>query len=246
MQERRLRLGEVLDDYCPREKRLTNHVIVALVGDEVIFIRNPEDLGGGLGQMSGLLRGRMGTRVQDHAEGAPVYFFRAVDVVAFESEASVPGDSIDFKIVAAGLTVTDDVADTVADSIAVVGKAYTPEKPTALRLGGWARSYDPAEAVTFFWSYHSEEFPRTGLGQQTFGQVSGLSSPRGYFLVEVLSAADAVLATIQTEFPFLSLEPDERAGIDIGLDSLASWKLRVRQVEGSFASDSVSLEVFPA
>lgn len=35
MQERRLRLGEVLDDYCPREKRLTNHVIVALVGDEV-------------------------------------------------------------------------------------------------------------------------------------------------------------------------------------------------------------------
>ncbi len=35
MQERRLRLGDVLDDYCPREKRLANHVIVALVGDEV-------------------------------------------------------------------------------------------------------------------------------------------------------------------------------------------------------------------
>ena len=35
MQERRLRLGDVLDDYCPREKRLSNHVIVAIVGDEV-------------------------------------------------------------------------------------------------------------------------------------------------------------------------------------------------------------------
>lgn len=35
MQERRLRLGDVLDDYCPREKRLTNHVIVALVEDEI-------------------------------------------------------------------------------------------------------------------------------------------------------------------------------------------------------------------
>lgn len=35
MQERRLRLGDVLDDYCPREKRLSNHVIVALVGDQV-------------------------------------------------------------------------------------------------------------------------------------------------------------------------------------------------------------------
>ena len=35
MQERRLRLGDVLDDYCPREKRLSNHAIVALVDDEV-------------------------------------------------------------------------------------------------------------------------------------------------------------------------------------------------------------------
>ena len=35
MQERRLRLGDVLDDYCPREKRLSNHVIVAIVDDEV-------------------------------------------------------------------------------------------------------------------------------------------------------------------------------------------------------------------
>lgn len=35
MQERRLRLGDVLDDYCPREKRLSNHVIVALVDDQV-------------------------------------------------------------------------------------------------------------------------------------------------------------------------------------------------------------------
>lgn len=35
MQQRQLRLGDVLDDYCPRERRLSNHVIVAMVGDEV-------------------------------------------------------------------------------------------------------------------------------------------------------------------------------------------------------------------
>ena len=35
MQQRQLRLGDTLDDYCPRERRLTNHVIVAMVGDEV-------------------------------------------------------------------------------------------------------------------------------------------------------------------------------------------------------------------
>jgi hypothetical protein len=35
MQQRRLRLGDILDDYCPRERRITNHVVVALIEDEV-------------------------------------------------------------------------------------------------------------------------------------------------------------------------------------------------------------------
>lgn len=35
MEQRRLRLGDIIDDYCPRERRLTNHAVVALVGDEV-------------------------------------------------------------------------------------------------------------------------------------------------------------------------------------------------------------------
>lgn len=35
MQQRRPRLGDVVDDYCPRERRITNHVIVAMIEDEV-------------------------------------------------------------------------------------------------------------------------------------------------------------------------------------------------------------------
>jgi translation initiation factor IF-2 len=35
MQQRRPRLGDILDDYCPRERRVTNHVIVAMIEDEV-------------------------------------------------------------------------------------------------------------------------------------------------------------------------------------------------------------------
>ena len=39
MQQRQLRLGDTLDDYCPRERRLTNHVIVAMVGEDVKQVR---------------------------------------------------------------------------------------------------------------------------------------------------------------------------------------------------------------
>ena len=33
MEQRSLRLGDIVDDYCPRERRVTNHAIVAIVGD---------------------------------------------------------------------------------------------------------------------------------------------------------------------------------------------------------------------
>lgn len=35
MQQRRLRLGDILDDYCPRERRITNHAVVAMIDDQV-------------------------------------------------------------------------------------------------------------------------------------------------------------------------------------------------------------------
>jgi len=35
MQQRQLRLGDILDDYCPRERRVTNHAVVAMVGHDV-------------------------------------------------------------------------------------------------------------------------------------------------------------------------------------------------------------------
>jgi hypothetical protein len=39
MQQRQLRLGDILDDYCPRERRVTNHAIVAMTGQEVLQTR---------------------------------------------------------------------------------------------------------------------------------------------------------------------------------------------------------------
>jgi hypothetical protein len=35
MQDRRYRPGDVLDDYCPRERRITDHAVVAMIDDEI-------------------------------------------------------------------------------------------------------------------------------------------------------------------------------------------------------------------
>jgi hypothetical protein len=39
MHARQLRVGDLVDDYCPRERRLSNHAIVALVGDDIRQVR---------------------------------------------------------------------------------------------------------------------------------------------------------------------------------------------------------------
>lgn len=39
MEQVRLRVGDTLDDYCPRERRLTTHAVVALVEDRVKLTR---------------------------------------------------------------------------------------------------------------------------------------------------------------------------------------------------------------
>ena len=35
MDQRRLRIGDILDDYCPRERRVTNHAVVAMIEEDV-------------------------------------------------------------------------------------------------------------------------------------------------------------------------------------------------------------------
>jgi hypothetical protein len=35
MPERRYRPGDAVDDYCPRERRITDHAVVAMIGDEI-------------------------------------------------------------------------------------------------------------------------------------------------------------------------------------------------------------------
>jgi hypothetical protein len=35
MEQRPLRLGDILDDYCPRERRLTNHAVVAMIEENI-------------------------------------------------------------------------------------------------------------------------------------------------------------------------------------------------------------------
>jgi hypothetical protein len=39
MEQRRVRLGDIVDDYCPRERRITNHAVVAMIEEDIRLTR---------------------------------------------------------------------------------------------------------------------------------------------------------------------------------------------------------------
>jgi len=39
MEQRRVRLGDIVDDYCTRERRVTNHAVVAIIEDQIQLTR---------------------------------------------------------------------------------------------------------------------------------------------------------------------------------------------------------------
>ena len=73
MQQRQPRLGDILDDYCPRERRLTNHAVVASVVDGLTLNRERA-----AAAASGLL---LATDVADYLVGRGVPFRRSHEIV---------------------------------------------------------------------------------------------------------------------------------------------------------------------
>lgn len=101
MDQRRLRLGDILDDYCPRERRVTNHAIVAMIEDDIKQTRcttcDAEHAYKG---------GKVPRR---RKKDAPSLVPPAADVpVAMSAAADGPADDVQPEEPAEPMTVSDD------------------------------------------------------------------------------------------------------------------------------------------
>lgn len=209
---------------------------IVVIGNEICFLRS---VGSEPFSLSGLIRGRAGTLVEDHPAGTEFYIMAASAVLSVYSSLFAPGTTLYYKLQAQERAKAVDVGEVEFQSIPIVGKSYTPLAVTGLRQASLNNSYDSSGDVRLDWCYQSNEFRRTGLGTQGFGQVSGRSSPRGFFLVEVVG-----VDKFTTTNPYFVLDTSLRTSL--GLDSMASWTVRVSHVEGSFTSTPTSITLSPA
>ncbi len=127
MQQRRLRLGDILDDYCPRERRITNHVVVAMIEEHVKQTRCSTcdaDHEYKQGKAPSPRRRKPDTALAGDIEGA-LRSRTAVEDVEIDADASeqdledeeqmAPGESFDVPMVAADGDPDAESSDLDAD-----------------------------------------------------------------------------------------------------------------------------------
>ncbi len=113
MEQRRLRLGDILDDYCPRERRVTNHAIVAMIEDDI-------------------KQTRCTTCDAEHAyKGAKVPKRRKKDAPALVPAAADMPPAIDDEPVDEGFQVEDESFEPEPAEIAAEPNADVEEPPPA-------------------------------------------------------------------------------------------------------------------
>jgi len=120
VEQRRLRLGDILDDYCPRERRVTNHAVVAMIEEDV-------------------KQTRCTTCDAEHAyKGGKAPRRRKKDTPALEGALDLPAVAGAVGATDAGDTVDEDAIDAPDEKIvteaplqadAVAAVAASPDEP---------------------------------------------------------------------------------------------------------------------
>jgi hypothetical protein len=178
MQQRRQRPGDIVDDYCPRERRITDHAIVAMVEEDVQRTRCV---------VCDFEHEFKGGRVppQRKKKSTSVLFSQVLD--GFDSPARIAGTSSDGAAV-----VRDD--PTPADDAARVGGEIPPTssdpEPPRAEEGGFRRSLiraqlprpegqaPPARAIPEF-TMHQPQHPRGRRHGRRPGHGQGSPGHRG-------------------------------------------------------------------
>src|SRR5690606_27644871 len=139
---------------------------VAVIGEEVFFLRKLTAVSGSTYRLDGLIRARYDTDRQAHAIGAKVFICKFDEILALTDPLLTPGASLYVKAqpyAATGLSL----ASVSAINKTLYGKGLVPPPPCGLRVTAPAKgvaAYRTGQDVTFAWASRLSDPPELGAG----------------------------------------------------------------------------------
>lgn len=153
---------------------------LCLIGNEVFYLRKLTASGSGTYKLDGLVRARLGSSMQAHSTGDPVFIFPASNVHRIRDLLLAPGNPIYVKVVPAGMTL-DEVS---SFSHTLTGEGIRPLTPTSLITRHARNCYKTGQNIDLHWNYYdlSSYGARNGSGFQAAGEpLEEDVAPTGFF-----------------------------------------------------------------
>lgn len=211
---------------------------IAIIGEELFYLRGVENLGNNNYKLKGLLRARLGTKKVAHNPGTPVYICRSHEIDLVRSAALVPGVALYAKSQPYTASAGLDLAEAAPSSIVLRGDALRPLAPGSLRTSTLSPSFPAGASLVLKWCYYNFDAKWAGAGMSPAGTATPAVPVPGIFLVEIVSGVTVVRSTTTTS-PTFTYSFAERVA-DFGLDP-ASFTVRVSHIENGFTSEASSL-----
>lgn len=237
-------LTEYFEDLTGSEALWRQGKQMALINNEIFFVRKVTFVSGTTYRLDGLIRARFDTARGAHAEDDEVFLFTLDNLEAFAGTEVYPGSDFYLKQqpFASGSPV--NLADVTATNKTLYGKGVTPMPPGCLRVTAPRKgvaAYYTGEDVTFEWSWRSTTYPGTGAGLQPAGNAIGVSPINGTFEAEVYNTSDTKVATYA--LGAVATWTYDNADIQADLGGEVDFYVKIRNVNGGWKSSPVQLSV---
>jgi len=166
---------------CSFSQALSGSINVALLGNEIIFFQTITLVSGTQYKIDTVIRARMDTVKQTHADGTAFYFLEGT----LETETQtgiVSGVSRDFKLVPYNELFYGTVASATNINLPITGRSQIPYIPVNLIANGEASHAKYTADIVYEWSPRKRGY---GAGTGVPGTILPDGTHEGYFEVEI-------------------------------------------------------------
>jgi hypothetical protein len=174
-----------VEDLAGSEELWRSGYQLAVIGTEICYLKGIDI---STNKLTGLIRGRMGTRVQQHAAGTPVFIMTEDAVTLFDRSFMTAGADVFIKSLPFSSTVQIDPADVTPVSLTYRGGGYRPLPCANINTPEGSRAWVSGGNAVLSWSYkNAQDAGAAGMG------LSGVATtppvPEGTFRIEVYSGS---------------------------------------------------------
>jgi hypothetical protein len=230
--------SDTIQDLSSNEAGWRSGNQIAIINDELFYLRNVDGITSTTYRLEGLIRGRKGSEKQAHEIGDTVYILSPSELKPIASPLLIPGASISMKAQPYTEAKSVDLATVTAQTKTIQALYLKPSKVLNFR-GNHSNSYASGDKIAFTWDYRVPDGQGTAAGEQLAGDIVGsVPDSKGTFLITITGGRTKTLAAGTRTWTYYN--SDILEDFTTEQDTITAT---ISEIYGSYQSTAVSIDI---